>query len=129
MTVDFMSQEHVDLMNALLAPSEDVRAACAQLAGPRTLGYALTDGPDGADVHWRVTCADTVRFSLDAGPADVLLVGDWAQMIRASRATRDGEVIDAGVRVEGDASVVGEVGRILEVARSVAVVDVSFPEV
>ena len=127
--IEFMSQEHVDRMNALIESSAEVRTASAQLSAPRTLAYRLIDGPGGADVHWRVACRDTVRFSLDDGPADVVLVGDWAQMIRSSRAARDGAVVDPGLRVEGDPSVLAEVGPVLEVARTVATIDVRFPEV
>lgn len=127
-SVEFMSQQHVDRMNALLESSAEVRSACSQLPAPRTLAYRLAEGPDGRDVHWRVTCRDTVQFSLDDGPADLVLVGGWAQMIRSSRAARDGEAVDAGVSVEGDPAVLAEVGPVLAVARTAATVDVRFPE-
>src|SRR5690606_4086100 len=77
--VEFMSAEHINVMNELLRDAPDVRAACAQLSQPRTMTYRLTDGPGGQVVHWTITFADTVQFSLDEAPApDVRFVGDWA---------------------------------------------------
>lgn len=128
-TVEFMSQEHVDRMNALLAGSEEVRAVCAGLSAPRAMAYRLTDGPAGRTVYWRVSFDQTVRFELIDGPADVAFVGDWAQMIRATRAGRGGEEVDPGVRVEGNEVVLAEIGPVLELARSVATIPVDFPEV
>jgi hypothetical protein len=125
----FMSQEHVDAMNALLADSEVVRDACRQLSRPRTIGYLLHDGPDGGPVHWRMSFADTVRFDLQQGETDVLFAGDWAQMIRASRANREQQSVDPGLVVEGEPAVLEEVGPALDTARSVATVPVDFPEV
>ena len=126
---EFMSPEHVDRMNALLAGSEELRAACAGLAAPRVMAYRLADGPAGRTVHWRMLFHDTVRFELTEGPAEVVYVGDWAQMIRAARAGRDGAVVDPGLRVEGDPAVLTEIAPVMELARDVATVPVDFPEV
>ena len=124
-----MSQQHVDAMNALLADSAVVREACAKLPRPATMGYRLTDGPQGQTVHWSIELADTVRFSLEDRPADVLMVGDWAQMIRATKASREDRVADPGVRVEGDGDVLLDVMSVLSTARSVATLPVEIPEV
>jgi hypothetical protein len=128
--MEFMSEEHVAAMNALLEDAPQVREACAQLDRPRTMSYRLADGPAGRDVHWAVTFTDTVRFSLDEkAEPDVLLVGSWTQMIRASRANRHGEQIDPGVSIEGDAAVLAEVGPVLEASRAAATLPVQFPDV
>jgi hypothetical protein len=128
-TVLFMSQEHVDRMNALLVDSVEVLAACAHLPRPFAMAYRLADGPDGHVVHWRMSFGETVRFDLLGEPADVVLAGDWQRMIRASSAGRDGEVVDPGLTVEGDATLLKQVGPVLEVARGVATLPVHFPEV
>ena len=129
MAVRFMSPEHVAAMNAILEADENVRAACAELEKPVTLGYRLTDGPDGETVHWRMTFTDTVRFSLDDTEADLLLTGDWATMVRASRAQREGQVIDPGVVPTGDLSAIQATSRVFALAQAVATVPVAFPEV
>jgi hypothetical protein len=126
----FMSQEHVDLMNALLEDAPTVQEACQVLGAPRTMTYELADGPGGADVHWTVRLDRTVRFSLDRpSDPDVLLAGDWTRMIRATVAARNGEVLDPGVTVTGDPALLAQVDAVLEVARAVAAVPVTFPEV
>lgn len=126
----FMSSEHVAAMNALLDASTEVRAACSALPQPRVMAYALEDGPDGHTVHWVASFRSTMQFSLDAvDQPDVLLRGDWRQVVRASDANRRGELVDPGVVVEGDAGVLAEVGPVLELARSVATLDVEFPQV
>lgn len=128
-TVEFMSQQHVERMNQLLAASAEVRAACASLPAPRVLGYRLTNGPGGQTVHWRMSFQDTVQFQLEDLPSDVLYVGDWSLMIRASRSSREKEAVDPQVVVEGDPAVLAEIGPVMAVARTVATLDVHFPEV
>lgn len=128
--MQFMSPQHVAAMNELLDASAEVRAACAALPEPRAMGYELTNGPDGETVHWTVSFNGTVQFSLDrAERADVGFKGDWAQMIRATRANRDGGAVDPGVTVAGDPAALAEIGPVLERARSVATLPVEFPEV
>lgn len=126
----FMSPEHVATMNELLDASAEVRAACSVLPQPRVMAYALEDGPDRRTVHWAMSFHDTVRFSLDpAAEPDVLLRGDWRRMMRASEVNRRGETADPGVTVEGNVGVLAEIGPVLELARSVATLDVEFPQV
>jgi hypothetical protein len=126
-----MSQEHVDAMNALLRESEEVRAACRALPAPRTWSYRLADGPDGRDVDWTVRFADTVEFGLvpPEGRADVVFTGDWARMMRTTKASREGRQEDPGVTVTGDRAVVAETQAVLKVARAVATLPVEFPDV
>lgn len=128
--MEFMSADHVSAMNALLEDAPQVRKACAGLSGDRSMAYRLVDGPDGAEVHWTVTFTDTVRFFLtEHVTPDVLFVGDWRQMIRASKANRNGEQLDPGVSIVGDSAVLAEIGPVLETARSVATVPITFPDV
>jgi hypothetical protein len=123
----FMSAQHVVAMNDILDRSPEVRTACAQLPGPRTVGYRLADGPDGTTVHWSMTFDETVRFALDGREADVVFVGDWATMVRSAQAQREGRAVDAAVSVEGDAAVLTEVGAAFAAAAAVAVLPVEFP--
>jgi hypothetical protein len=125
-----MSQEHVDAMNALLRDSELVREACRALPTPRTWTYELAGGPGGQVVNWTVRFADTVEFSLGkpAGRADVVFTGDWARMMRATKAARAGRALDAGATVAGDGVVLAMSRPVLEVARGVATLPVDFPD-
>lgn len=125
-----MSAEHVQTMNDLLAPAQELRAVCAALPQPRTMAYRLSDGPNGRTVHWAMAFTETVQFSLDDIPdADVTFVGDWKKMVVTARANRDGLTVDPGLTIEGDPAVLAEIGPVLELARSIATVPVEFPEV
>jgi hypothetical protein len=124
----FMSPEHVAAMNAILAGDRSVLEACAQLAKPVTMGYQLVDGPGGETVHWRVTIAKTVQFSLGKGNSDVLLTGDWGRVIRASQAQREGTECEPGVVPSGDLSLLASVAPVLAIASRVATLPVEFPE-
>lgn len=125
----FMSQEHVAAMNAILEKDASVRAACAELEKPLTMGYELTDGPDGETVYWSMTFTDTVRFGLEKTDADLLFAGDWARMVRASKSHRDGEPTDPGVVPVGDRGVLQATQRVFALAQAVATMPVEFPEV
>ena len=125
----FMSPEHVARMNEILEGDAAVRSACAELPQPYTLGYALSGGPGGRPVHWTVTFTDTVRFSLEPRDTDLLLSGDWASVVRASRAQREGEVVDPGVSASGDLAVMQAVSPLLALAGGVATIPVTFPDV
>jgi hypothetical protein len=126
----FMSQQHVDLMNALLKDADAVKEMCASLEARRVLTYDLTGGPDGDTVHWTMTIEATVQFSLDRpSHADVVLTGDWSRMIRASRGAQTGAPQDPGLTVHGDMALVAQVSSILATARDVAAVPVTFPAV
>jgi len=125
----FMSPEHVAAMNAILEKDDAVRTACAELEKPLTMGYALSDGPDGETVYWAMTFTDTVRFSLEKVDADLLFTGDWTRMVRASRDSRGGQTTDPGVEAVGDLAVLQSTGRVFALAQAVATVPVEFPEV
>ena len=128
-TPTFMSQQHLDLMNALLRNADLVKETCASLSARRVVRYDLTGGPGGQTVHWTVTLDDTVQFSLDRpSDPDVVLSGDWSRMVRASQAAQAGDSQVPGLTVHGDASVLAQVVSVLEVARGAAAVPVTFPE-
>jgi hypothetical protein len=125
----FMSPRHVAQMNAILERDEAVRRACAELETPVTMGYELADGPDGETVHWSMSFGDTVRFGLEKVDADLLFCGDWKRMVRASRASRDGNPEDPGVVPVGDLALLETVGPVFALAQGVATIPVEFPDV
>jgi hypothetical protein len=125
MTMEFMSQEHVDAMNDLLQASQQVKDICAGLPEERVLAYLLSDGPGGGTVHWTMVFADTVRFSLQQHPSpDVTLVGDWSRTIRAAKASRAGEPADPGVALTGDPTVMTVIGPAFATAQAAATLPV-----
>lgn len=127
----FMSREHVDRMNDLLAGSADVLAACADLDREYEIVYELRNGPDGT-VYWvlRFDRASGARFSLNRTQnADLTYVGDWAEVIRSSRAARNGERVEPSLEVRGDPSVTDRVGTAYAAAQRVATIPVEFPGV
>ncbi|MFD9949895.1 hypothetical protein ACFWYW_29585 [Nonomuraea sp. NPDC059023] len=127
----YMSHEHIEQMNDLLARSDEVAAACAELDRDYVIAYELGDGPGGT-VFWvlsfdRITGA---RFSLDEpAHADVTFAGDWRRLVRAGQAHRQGTEVDPAVEVRGDPGVLDAVSPAMAVARRAATVDVEFPEV
>lgn len=127
--VQFMSPEHVAAMNAALVDDAEVRAACAALGGPKVLAYRLSDGPGGSTVHWTVTFDGTVSFGLEHDPrADVVLVGDWGAVVRATAAQREGRTESPVVSFEGDVALLGSLVPVLDAARQRASFDTTFPE-
>jgi hypothetical protein len=124
----FMSPEHVAVMNEMLSEDEQVRQACSELDRPVTIAYELADGPDASAVHWSMTFADTVRFGLAPIEADILFVGDWARMVRATRAGRDGDALDPGLEVVGDYAGFEAVAPVFAIAKRVATLPVEFPD-
>lgn len=128
--MEFMSAAHVNAMNTLLADAPTVREECRRLSRPLVFAYRLSDGPTGATVHWTVSFDDTVRFSLDEHPQpDVVIVGDWADVIAATASGRYGEPREPDVSLEGDPEVLTLTSPALEAARAIATIDVEFPHV
>lgn len=62
----FMSDEHVERMNELLAQDAEVMAECRALDRDYVIAYALADGPKGT-VYWvfHLQRAAGASFSLD----------------------------------------------------------------
>lgn len=130
--MEFMSQQHVEAMNELLADSAQVSAAARKLPREYVLAYELTDGPaDGATVHWQLRFGSGgTTFALTAAPdADVRLRGDWRVALTAMAHTRrSGEPVDDGLVTEGDIeSLMAAVGEQFAVARNVATLETTYP--
>jgi len=114
----FMSPQHVETMNELLAASEEVKEAAAALDRDYVILYELSNGRAGVTEYWSLSFAGgEVRFGLEAvADPDVKLVGDWYRMVTASRLGREGEHVDPGVAVA------------FEAAGRVATVPVDWPD-
>ncbi|MGH4001452.1 MAG: hypothetical protein ACRDTJ_28780 [Pseudonocardiaceae bacterium] len=127
--IDFMSPEHVAVMNGLLRDSAAVRDACKELDRPHRMVYRLANGPGGRDVHWCVTFHETVRFELcDHSAPDVLLTGDWRAMIRALHDARAGEASSPELVLTGDQQVFERLSAIFEVARGPSTIVTVLPD-
>ena len=127
----FMSADHVDQMNVILQDASSVHAVCRDLDRRYTVCYELHDGPQGQQVHWSMVFdpALGVRMGLDRlEHADLTLVGDWVDAIRAAEAQRRGEQHDAGMEMRGNTKVLETVGAAHVAAQQVAVVDIVFPD-
>jgi len=127
----FMSPAHVDEMNAILRDAPEAATACQGLDRRYAVCYDLSDGPSGTSVHWSMEFDPEagVRMGLkDIPDADLTIVGDWSDAIKASRAQRRGEEYEAGLKFQGDPDVLETVGPAFAAAQQVATVDVSFPE-
>jgi len=124
----FMSSEHVRAMNDRLGSSPEMAQACAALDRSYTVTYRLSDGPDGADVHWTVRLTPSeVVFSLEtAGDADVCFVDSYRRMVDAAESARQGEAV-ATPAPTGDPAAVATVAPVFAVAAGVATLDVEFP--
>jgi hypothetical protein len=130
--VEFMSADHVEAMNTLLAGSAEVTAAAKDLPREYVLAYALTDGPDdGETVHWQMRFSPSgTAFALTpATDADLVLRGDWRTALTAFAASKGGETVaDAGLSAEGDyESFMTAVGAQFAVALKVAAIRTEFP--
>ncbi len=128
----FMSNEHIDLMNNLLAASPDIRSAISKLQQETIVTYELSNGPDGQTVYWTSSYApDEFRLSLapPSRPADITHRADWAQMVRAAKANREGRQVETEVQTIGDQQAFARVAHIFELGRQVATVDCEFPDV
>ncbi len=129
--MEFMSQEHVDAMNELLAGSEELLAAARELPRDYVLAYELTDGPDdGATVYWQLRLGpDGLVFALVPAPgADVRLRGDWRVALTAFARTKNGAPADDGLTADGDfESFMTAVGPQFALGQKVATIPATFP--
>lgn len=125
--MQFMSQEHVDAMNRRLEAAPELEPVLRTLDRDYRMLYRLSD-PAGT-VYWGLTVGPGgVAFSLtELTNADVTLVADHREMVRASRLARDGVQADIDVKTEGDASILGRIGPAVEAARGIATLDVEYP--
>lgn len=129
-SLEFMSPDHVAVMNERLRTADDVRDACRALDGPRVLLYRLRNGPDGRVVFWTLIYEDTIQFSLeDHDSPDVVLTGDWQTMISAVQAARDGGTSAPNLQIRGDTTVFAQLNEIFDIARPVATLYTAIPDI
>jgi hypothetical protein len=127
----FMSMEHVDLMNRLLADDAASLEACAALARRYTLAYELSR--DGGTVWWTMEFDPKtgVRFGLVAPeqPADLTFHGGYRAMLDATARTKAGEQVPMPLTPSGDLKVMEVVGAAFAAARSKATIDTEIREI
>lgn len=127
--MEFMSQEHVDEMNRLLALDPEIKAQSATLTRDYRLLYRLRRGPGGDPVYWTMTFTPSgVTYSLEEiDNADLTLRADWGQTIESSKAAKEGRTLEHDVTAEGDPDMLTAVGAVFARARQVADIEVTFP--
>jgi hypothetical protein len=124
----FMSQEHVDEMNRILAADTTVLQSAAKLDRPWTMLYRLTNGPDGGMVFWSTQFSPSgVVFGLEQTPADLTFDADWRETVDSSRAARDGITKEQDVKVGGDPAMLEAITEVFALSREVATLPVDFP--
>jgi hypothetical protein len=127
--MEFMSEQHVSAMNALLTASDAVREACSQLPRPQVITYRLLSGPEGDTVYWTITFNDTVQFALTAHPSpDVQVTADWRETILSASAGRRGEYYEPPSVYEGDTNVLLATAPAMAAARTAAAISTDFPD-
>ncbi|MFD4640034.1 hypothetical protein ACFWN2_22160 [Lentzea sp. NPDC058436] len=128
----FMSQQHVDLMNEILAADEESRAECAKLDRAHWMVYELEDGD--RVVWWTVEFdpGRGVRFGLRPPPADapaLLYRGDHRAVVEATRqGKREGGGDAPPVTTHGDPEVLTTIAPAFAAARRAATIPSEFPD-
>lgn len=127
----FMSQQHVDIMNRILAADADSKAECAQLARSYWMVYELNDG--GRTVWWSVEFNPNrgVRFSLqapDTDAPDLLYRGDYRAVVKATQRAKQGGDGEEPVTTHGDPGVMAVIGPAFAAAGRAATIASEFPE-
>ena len=134
-TLNFMSPEHVDLMNSRLAEDAASKAACAKLEKPYVVGHRLNDGPEGTTVFWSMIFdpAQGVRFSLEPhdadNPPDSVTVTSYNNMIRMTLDQANMAKYAADMVMEGDADPMAVIGEAFQAGHAAAAVKTIMPEV
>lgn len=127
----FMSAEHVEAMNRLLATDDESKAQCALLSRPYWLVHELDDV--GRTVWWTLELnpRDGMRFSLVPPPidvqADIVMRGSYTAVVEATRRRKAGEEVPYPVSTHGDLQSMAIFGPALEVGRRAAMLDTRFP--
>lgn len=127
----FMSAEHVDAMNRILALDDGTRAACAKLPRPYWFVHELDD--HGATVWWTLEFNPQygARFSLAPPPegvrVDILMRGAYRAVVEATRRGKAGEKVPYPATLEGDVQAMEMFGPALEAARRAATLETQFP--
>jgi len=127
----FMSVEHVELMNRLLADDAASLEACAALPRRYTLAYELSR--DGGTVWWTMDFDPKtgVRFGLVAPeqPADLTFHGGYRAMLDATARSKAGEQVPMPLTTSGDLKVMEVVGAAFAAARGKATIDTEIREI
>lgn len=125
----FMSPEHVEALNARLAASEPVRAACARLEQDILILQRLTDEDGGPDVFWQVRFEREAGSSLRLGPPerepDLTWTGGYWAMI-AYMAARD-LAQPAPLTASGDVTAMERAKEAWAASQAVAIKEIDFP--
>lgn len=127
----FMSQQHVDIMNRILATDADSHAECAKLDRSYWMVYELQDAD--STVWWSVEFSPSagVRFSLlppDTDAPDLLYRGDYREMVKATQRAKQGQGGEEPVTTHGDPGVLTIIGPAFAAAGRVATIPSEFPE-
>lgn len=127
----FMSQQHVDTMNDILAKDADSRAECAKLDRSYWMVYELDDAGDTA--WWSVEFSPTtgVRFSLqppDTDAPDLLYRGDYRAVVKATQRLKQGGGGELPVSTHGDPGAMAIIGPAFAAAGRVATIPSEFPD-
>lgn len=127
----FMSAEHVEAMNRLLAVDAGSLAECAKLPRPYWFVHELDD--QGRVVWWTLEFNPDqgARFSLAPPPegvrADILMRGSYGEVVEATRRGKAGEKLPYPAKMEGNPQDMGIFGPALEAARRAATLETRFP--
>jgi hypothetical protein len=127
----FMSQEHVEAMNLILAVDAESKARCGRL--PRSYWLVHELDHEGRTVWWTLELnpSDGMRFSLSPPPvdvqADIVMRGSYAAVAEATRRRKAGEEVPYPVSTEGDLQSMSIFGPALEVGRRAAMLETRFP--
>lgn len=126
----FMSAEHVEAMNRLLAVDAEIKAQCARLPRAYWLVHELEHA--GRTVWWTLELnpCDGMRFSLTPPPvevqADIVMRGSYSAVVEATRRRKAGEEVPYPVSTHGDLQSMAIFGPALEAGRRAAMLDTRF---
>ena len=126
----FMSAEHVDRMNELLAVDAPSKAACAALERPWHVVYELRHGSDTVWWTMRFDPADGVSFALQPPerPADVLFRGDCGAVLDAMRRIKAGDkTVQLPLTLLGDPNGLTVIDTAYQAAQDAAALDTEIP--
>jgi hypothetical protein len=127
----FMSAEHVEAMNRLLAVDAESKTQCARLPRPYWMVHELDDG--GRTVWWTLELnpREGMRFSLVPPPvdvqADIVMRGFYSAVVEATRRRKSGEEVPYPVSSAGDLQSMAIFGPALEAGRRAAMLETRFP--
>jgi len=129
----FMSEQHVQIMNRLLADDPLCREEAAKLDRAYVLAYRLAGGPAGQTVWWQM-CFDPaggIRFELrePPQPADLTLQGDWSAMMRTMREVKEGRPAENPLTAVGNEKMMEKVAAAFAAGQKAATIATEIPVV